>query len=386
MEEAIYERLRAFLERGEPVALATIVEVKGSVPRGVGTQMIVHPLSQHVGTVGGGCGEAETIRAGLDVIHTGRPTEVRVDLTEPISLEASGVCGGIYRVYIEPWSPTPENLALLQAWEEAIVRQRAIARLLIIHATGAYAQAHGARALVDTSGLVAGTLPLADLRPRVLADAQHALAEGRHRLLTYTTAAGDVHVFVEVHRPPPRLVIVGAGHIAVPLARMAHIHGFRVWVIDDRPSLATRKRFPEAAEIRVGPVETLVRDLETDEDTYIVLVTRGHQMDVACLIHLIDRPWAYLGMIGSRRRVRAVFQLLQEEKGIPAERLARVHAPIGLDIGAETPAEIATAILAEITLVRRGGSGRPLRDLKGAFARRSAGAPSPAEARARVRP
>ncbi len=107
--DTIYRKLAEFLDRGETVALATVVEVKGSVPREVGAKMIIHPLGQHVGTVGGGCGEADVIRAALDVIRTGQPATVTVDLTEDISLESTGVCGGIMRVFVERWSPTEED-------------------------------------------------------------------------------------------------------------------------------------------------------------------------------------------------------------------------------------------------------------------------------------
>ncbi len=107
--DTIYRKLAEFLDRGETVALATVVETKGSVPREVGAKMIIHPLGQHVGTVGGGCGEAEVIRAALEVIRTGQPTIVTVDLTEEISLQSTGICGGILRVFVERWSPAKGN-------------------------------------------------------------------------------------------------------------------------------------------------------------------------------------------------------------------------------------------------------------------------------------
>lgn len=362
-----YRVLRRHLEHGEAVALATIVEAKGSVPREVGAQMIIHPLSQHVGTIGGGCGEAETIRVGLDVITTGRPEVVTVDLTEPISMEATGVCGGKYWVFVEPWRPGEEAEQLLRTWEEAVEAHRPVARVVVVRAEGQWAAVLGAQALVGPEGPLVGALPLPNWEEEVLPAALQALAQGKHTILKYRLEGGPVHVFVEVHRPPPRLVIVGAGHIAVPLAQIAHINGYRVHVVDDRPSLVTRDRFPTAAGLHVGPLPEVLREVDVDEDTCVVLVTRGHQLDVACLLELLDKPWAYLGMIGSRRRVRAVFELLQREKGVSADALRRVHAPIGLDIGAETPAEIATAIMAEIILTRRGGTGRPLCLVKGAF-------------------
>jgi xanthine dehydrogenase accessory factor len=158
------------------------------------------------------------------------------------------------------------------------------------------------------------------------------------------------------------LLIVGAGHIALPLAQLGKMCDFDIVVLDDRASFANKERFPMADQVIAAPFEVALRDFPLDEDTYIVLVTRGHQHDVSSLLEVLDRPAAYIGMIGSWRRVHAVFQLLEEEKDIPRERFARVHSPIGLDIGSETPAEIAVSIMAEIITVRRGGTGLPLSD------------------------
>jgi xanthine dehydrogenase accessory factor len=167
---------------------------------------------------------------------------------------------------------------------------------------------------------------------------------------------GDVDIFFDVIARPPKLVIVGAGHIAVPLARLGSLLDFRVTVLDDRPEFATPERFPDAAEIIVGHYQETLASLPTDRDTYVVLVTRGHVHDTACLEVMLGRCPAYVGMIGSRSRVRTVMRHLAEN-GHPVGRLREVRAPIGLDLGAQTPAEIALSIMAEIVCVRRGGSG-----------------------------
>jgi xanthine dehydrogenase accessory factor len=130
--------------------------------------------------------------------------------------------------------------------------------------------------------------------------------------------------------------------------------------VDDRPAFANRTRFPDVEEVIAEPFTEALQRLPLDADTYVVLVTRGHSHDVEALMELLDRPHAYIGMVGSRRRVRAVWDLLEAERGIARERLGHVYAPIGLDIGAETPAEIAIAIIAEVVLVRRGGTAQPL--------------------------
>lgn len=210
----------------------------------------------------------------------------------------------------------------------------------------------------------AGSLgePALDARAAELAG---ALLRGEERdgPRTVETERGRCTLYLEAHRPPPELVIVGAGHIARPLCRIGAMLGFRVRVLDDRPEFATRERFPEAEEVRRADFADPFRDLAVGPDTHLVLVTRGHRYDYEALRRLLlgGALPAYVGMVGSRRRVRAALEQLVRE-GIPRERLLRVHAPIGLDIGAETPEEIALAIAAEIVRVRRGGTGVSLRE------------------------
>ena len=180
------------------------------------------------------------------------------------------------------------------------------------------------------------------------------------RSLRQAQASPDaVEVALEPMLPPPRVVIVGAGHIAVPLARFAKLSGFEVTVIDDRARFASRERFPEADEIVVDAFERAIAAQRITPWTYLVLVTRGHEHDEATLQQVVGSPAPYIGMIGSRRRVLLVFQRLAQQ-GVPDHFLDRIYAPIGLDIGARWPEEIALAIMAEIVKVRRGGRAQSL--------------------------
>ncbi len=212
--------------------------------------------------------------------------------------------------------------------------------------------------LVVTADTVTGSLASADLDAKAVALARGALTSGnrgRHRL---ESQDGEWEVYVEVQRSLPELVIVGAGHIARPLCRVGSMLGFRVTVMDDRSEFANPRWFPEADRVLVVDYNDPFESIEVRADSYIVLVTRGHKYDYDCIQQLLStegRP-AYLGMIGSRRRVRAAFEALVGD-GVDPDKLAEVHAPIGLDIGAETPEEIALAIAAELVAVRRGGSG-----------------------------
>lgn len=228
----------------------------------------------------------------------------------------------------------------------------------------------GAKSLVGSFGDVEhdrGALALGTQR----LEGRRASREGVHEL---TSESGpSLKVYVEAHHPHPDLVIVGAGHIAQPLCSIGTAMGFRVIVVDDRPDFATQERFPEAERVVRVDFREPFADIPVHSTSHVVLVTRGHKYDYECLRHLLQAEVEppYVGMIGSRRRIRAAFSQLQNEalerggtesEGVERDRLSRVRAPIGLDIGAETPIEIAVAVMAEIILQWRGGTGAPLMD------------------------
>jgi xanthine dehydrogenase accessory factor len=229
--------------------------------------------------------------------------------------------------------------------------------------TAAFARP-SSRLFVRDKGTVKGRIH-AQLDADLAREALQALESKRSQLRSYKVEAGglrfvgvrggDLDVFYEVLDRRPRLIVVGAGHIAVPLAQLGKLLDYEVIVIDDRPEYANRDRFPEADGILVGPYRETVAALSVHGDTYIVLVTRGHVHDQACLEQVLGSEAAYIGMIGSKRRVRTVLSHLADS-GRDLAQIQRVHAPVGLDINAQTPAEIAVSVAAEIISVRRGGN------------------------------
>ncbi len=366
------------------MALATIVATAGSTPRAAGARMVVHPGGRHLGSVGGGCGEAEVVQAGRRALGAGEPRWVRVDLTEDVTDESEAACGGTMECLVRPWGA--ELIPVLEAVRGAAAARHPM-RLLTCLLPGPLGGAE-----VAVTGGPQG--------PRVLASAgisleqaealAAGLAEGDGRGACgpdagVTPAARPSHrttvtrrevrvgneiwpVLDESLDPPDVLLVCGGGHIALPVCEMGQALGFEVVVLDDRPSFANETRFPRAARVLCGPFADALAGYPVDGRTYIIIVTRGHRQDMVCLRRLLGRGAAYLGMIGSRRRVAAILKSLREE-GVDEAALSEVHSPIGLDIGAETPAEIAVAILAEVVLVRRGGTGRPL-TIAGRSARR----------------
>ena len=233
---------------------------------------------------------------------------------------------------------------------------------LLVRADGPALGALGAPA-IDDAAAAAGRAALS-ARPRIEAQTVYVRADGDLVARRSQARPGDGRLMLEVFEAPGRLLIVGGGHVGLALATIGSTLGFQVTVVDDREEFANRERFPMAAEVIAGEVDEVLDKLAIDGRTYAVMVSRGHQVDELALRRTIGRGAAYVGMIGSRRRTGTVLQHLAEE-GVPAEDLEVVRTPIGLDIGAETPEEIALAILAEMVMMQRGGSGLPMREVKG---------------------
>ena len=370
--QEFFQDLQRELEAGERVAVATIVRRRGSVPREVGAKMLVRRDGRISGTVGGGCGEAEVWRGALNVIDTGRPRMVQINLTEEISLESQGVCGGTFDVFIQSWHADEgrEQLSMLdltRAIAGSLAREQAVALATVISAGGEWRDSTGRQMLCYENGEIGGapTLPGAtsDLNEQLSQAVQATFAAGSPHSEKFTgnDPSTWAEVFIEPFIPPPVLLIAGAGHIAVPLAALGSLMKFSVSVTDDRASFANRERFPTAKQLLVGDIESTLRAYPITPRTHIVLITRAHTHDVQGLRAILDSPAAYIGMIGSQRRVWAVLKLLHSE-GVPSEKLLRVRAPIGLDLGSQTPEEIALSILSEIVLLRHGGTGQPLSD------------------------
>jgi xanthine dehydrogenase accessory factor len=236
----------------------------------------------------------------------------------------------------------------------------------------------GAKMLVRTDGSTLGSIAAAldgvvaaaaveQLRtaPRIIAETLWVSA-GRATERRSQASEGDAQVLVQLFESPARLVIVGGGHIGYALAQIAALLGFEISVLDDREEFASEERFAMADDVYAGDLGEGLDAMTFDASDYVVLVSRGHQQDEQALRHVVERGAAYVGMIGSRRRVRTVLEDLIGE-GVSRELLEAVHTPIGIDIGAETPEEIALSILSEVVLVRRGGGGGRMEELRQAL-------------------
>jgi xanthine dehydrogenase accessory factor len=221
----------------------------------------------------------------------------------------------------------------------------------------------GSKMVVYADGRTEGTVGGGKMEALVTEAAAEAIAQGASRMVHYDLrdlelgdpgiCGGAIDVFVDVTVPSPTLLLAGAGHVAMPVAEIGYMCGFRVVVVDDRADMASEERFPHAAERIAGDIVEALTAYPVTPNTYVVIVTRGHALDEEALRAVIDSEAAYVGMIGSRRKVRVILGHLRED-GIDEALIDRVHSPIGLDIGSETPAEIAVSILAELIRERRG--------------------------------
>ncbi len=253
----LYEEIVKLRREGRRGALATIVNVRGSIPSFETAKMLVRDDGSIVGTIGGGCVEAEVWQAAREVMEQEKPRTLTFNLNNNPKYDSGLVCGGTLDVFVEPVMPVPQ------------------------------------------------------------------------------------------------LFLFGAGHVSVHVYKVARQAGFEVTVVDDREAYANRERFPEAREVYADDFDQSCSKLTLNENSYIVIVTRGHKDDMRVLRWAVGTSARYVGMIGSRRKIIEIYKQLESE-GIAREKLERVHAPVGLDIGAITPEEIAVAIVAELIAVRRG--------------------------------
>jgi xanthine dehydrogenase accessory factor len=309
MSIEFYQTLSKTLHQ-RPIVLATIVETQGSVPREIGAKMMIDASGRTFGTIGGGAGEAKIIQQAQIVLQTGIKQQCKIDLSGNLQRPTEGICGGIMQVWLEPWQGD---------WAIALTQQ------ILDH-------------LKSGTSIQLITPTNADKRPYLAAIA----------------SPKPDNAWSEILHPPPWLLIVGAGHCGIELAKIANLIGFQIMVHDDRPEWANLDNYPQASVIATTELAPAIAPLANHPQLYAALLTRNYQHDLAALELLLNRqiPCLYIGMIGSERRVHQVKQMLIQS-GTPPETLQHLHAPIGLPIGALTPAEIAVSISAELIQARR---------------------------------
>lgn len=305
----------------------------------------------------GGCVDARVIEEAGRVVTRGEPVVLAMALGDDDAMALGLTCGGTVEVLIEPVDASDPADAI--AWAQRVVdAETAAGRVAALVAPLAGGVA---RLVVREDGGTVGTLGTADLDAAAALAARDVVRGGRSGVHTIPTGAGDARVYIERHAPPLTLVVFGATHVAMPLVALARVLGLRTVVADGRERFATRERFPDADELLVGMPSEIAERLSLGAASLVVLLAHDYKYDLPVLRAVLATPAAYLGVLGSSRRGRALLDLLADQ-GLPPEQLARVRVPVGLDIGARSPEEIALSVLAEALAVLRGRPGGSMRD------------------------
>ena len=372
----LLQALLTSLAAGRPVAMTLLVETRGSTPQKAGAAMLVLPDGSQQGTLGGGCVEAEVKRRALALLLDGQPELLTFQLDSDYGWDDGLICGGRMRMLVDPLRAGAdlayyEELARLidlgRGGTEAIVLEPeacglpALSRFLFDREGACVAGPKGIPDEIDTSPSSVGFSPRfpeentpawakAHATGHVIPPSPALLANLRplsQRPRPYV-AEGVSYL---PHLARGKLLVVGGGHVGQKVADLAADVHFDVTVVDDRAEYVTAERFPKAVRRIAGRIDEVLPGLEVDEDTFCIIVTRGHNHDEEALFHLVRKPSRYLGMIGSRRKIKMIFDDLRRE-GIEDSHLARVHAPLGLEIGSQTVPEIAISIVAELIACR----------------------------------
>jgi xanthine dehydrogenase accessory factor len=354
--------LLAWWTAGETVGVGTVVGTWKSAPRQPGASMLVGPDGTVVGSVSGGCVEGAVYELAERSRDTGVPVLQRYGISDDDAYSVGLTCGGIIDVFVEQVGP--DTFPELGGVAEDVAAGRPVAVATLISGEGART---GAR-LVVRPDRTAGTLGGARLDDAVRDDARGMLLQGRTGIVHYgpdgERRGDDVAVFVASYAPPPRMIVFGAIDFAAAVARVGSFLGYRVTVCDARPTFATARRFPEADEVVVDWPHRYLAGTAVDERTVLCVLTHDPKFDVPLLEIALRLPVAYVGAMGSRRTNDDRLAQLRE-RGLGEAELARLHAPIGLDVGARTPEETAVSVAAEIIAARWGGSGHRLRAVDG---------------------
>ncbi len=360
MKDVFQEGLR-LMAAGEPAALSTIVSSSGSLPMSKKAKMLVTADGTIIGTVGGGCLEADVWAEARDVMDSGLSSLQKFVLTEEHAGENGLNCGGNVDIFTEPLAGSDPDGVFA---EIARIREHRESAVLATRVTGG--ESIASKLLVKPDGTTLGSLgdPAFELAVHESLAEKGRLPEDLLEVLEVgeNPDGTQLKVFLESICPEPTLYLFGGGHVSFAIARIAATVGFRIVVVDDRPMFANKERFPMVDETLTIDLEKAFDQLKIDDLSYLCAVTRGHQHDKPIVRQAVRTSAAYVGMIGSRRKIALMWKELEAE-GIPKDLLDRVHAPIGLDIGADNPEEIAVSIVAELINIRR-SRGKPTHEVR----------------------
>ena len=341
------------LKDGQPCVLATVVRTKGSTPQKAGAMLLVRQDGTGVGTLGGGCVEGDIWFAAKEILRLNGGAEFKdYYLNEDIAARDGLVCGGTMYFYLEPLRDQKDFITVGNEILEAYDGGQPVSLATVVNAVDG-GPALGSMLLLRSDGTVSGSFGNAEFDAQVIEVSRKVADIGSNE--SFNLSDGT-EVFVDGFTTPPTLVMVGGGHVGKATADLAYSLGYRVYLVDDRPEFCNEERFPYAEERVIETYDKWTDHLDLNVNSFVVVATRGHRFDDMALESALKTRARYIGVLGSRRKTIMIYRRLLQQ-GVPLERIKEVYAPIGLNIGAVQPEELAVSIMSEIIMVRRGGEG-----------------------------
>lgn len=357
MHEVFSEAVN-LLEKDDQLVVATVIRTKGSTPQKPGAKLLVRKDGSGVGTLGGGCVEGDIWFAASQLMKRGGSAQYReYQLNEDLAADDGLVCGGTMYFLIDPVYKPEDYLQYAREIDAAYRGEGAVAVANLIKPAPNSDVPLGAKMFIREDGYTDGTLGGADMDEAAKDKAFELMVHGKNE---YVISENGAEYFVEAFTTPPQLVICGGGHVSKSIAAHAKPLGFRLFITDDREEFANKQRFPEADMIVAKEPEEALKELPINPNTFIVVATRGHKFDNVALAAAADTSARYVGLMGSKRKTILIYEDLVR-MGISIDRLQEIRSPIGLNISARTPEEIAISIIGEILMFRLGGTGQAMK-------------------------
>ena len=355
MQDVFHEAVN-LLQKEEQLVMATVIRTKGSTPQKPGAKLLVRSDGSGVGTLGGGCVEGDIWYAASQLMRRGGDAQYReYELNEDLAAQDGLVCGGTMFFLIDPVYQPDQYLDYAKEIDAAYEGGPSVALASLIKSAPGKSLPVGAKLFIREDGSTEGSLGDSELDRDAVKSAHGLMAMGRNE---YAIAEDGAEYFIEAYTTPPQLVICGGGHVSFALAAHAKPLGFRLFITDDREEFANPERFPNADIIVAKKPEDALDELPINPNTFIVVATRGHRFDNVALAAAAATPARYVGLMGSKRKTILIYEDLVR-MGLDEQRLRDIRSPIGLDIRARTPEEIAVSIMGEILMFRLGGTGLP---------------------------
>lgn len=354
----VFEEATNQINEKHPLVIATVVRTKGSTPQKPGAKLLVRNDGSGVGTLGGGCVEGDIWYAAKQLMkNRGSAEAIGYELNEEIAAQDGLVCGGTMFFLVDPIYEKGQEALFLDEINSAYLGGEPVALASLVKTTPDIDSKLGGKLLIRSDGSVEGTLGADNLNSEAIKYGIELMAYGNSKYVRSETGA---EYFVEGYTTPPRIILCGGGHVSRAIYTFAVNLGFNLTVIDDREEFANKTRFPLANVVVAESSAEGFRSIEINKNTFIVIATRGHRYDHVSLEAALNTSASYIGLLGSKRKTILIYEELLS-KGVSIDRIKDVRAPIGLDINARTPEEIAISIMAEILMIRNGGGGNEMK-------------------------